>query len=458
MNLLTRGMKRISVLSLIFFVLIAIVGSQSYAQRTASSWARAAVDGMEQNGVADQRIMGNLRQNISREEFALLTVNLYQKSTCKPLKQPKEEPFHDIASSSYRREIGQAYELGLVKGIGEGKYNPRGTITRQEIAVLLYNTLKILAPNDDFDINDDLIFEDNQEIAYWARPAIVYLYKKDIMKGTGNLRIDPKGNTTREQALTLVYKLAMEKKFIQHLEGMEYAQKVPVLVYHHLLKNEENKQFLNNSAVLSVERFEEQMKMLYDNGYKTITLGQLESFVKGHIRLPKKSVVITFDDGYLSNYLYAYPILKQYGYTAAIFMITEVIPSSPQHFNPDKLNYMSWIEMEKSEDCFEFPAHTHGLHHLNNKNISFLVSQPKEIIEKDLALNRQLLNTTYFAYPYGQYNRTTIGILKQLGYSMAFNTKPGYVKSGDAPYELKRFSISPAVTMEEFKKIVETSK
>ncbi len=454
MYLLLRGIKRISSLSLILFVFIAIVGTQSHAQRTASSWARAAVDGMEQNGIADQRIMGNLKQHISREEFALLAVNLYQKSSGAPLKQPKEEPFQDMGTSSYRREISQAYGLGLVKGVGGGQYNPKGTITRQEIAVLLHNTLKALEPNGNFDVKDDLFFADNEEIAHWARPAIVYLYKKDIMKGMGNLTIAPKGNTTREQALTLVYKLAMEKQFIQHIEGMEYAQKIPVLTYHHLLKNDENRYFQSNSAVLSVENFEEQMKILYENGYKTVTLGQLESFLKGHIKLPKKSVVITFDDGYLSNYQYAYPILKQYGYTAAIFMITDVIPSSQQIFNPDKLNYMSWIEMESSEDCFEFPAHTHSLHHLNNKSISFLVSQPKDIIERDLKLNKQLLNTTYFAYPYGQYNRTTISILRQLEYNMAFTTKPGYVKLGDAPYELKRFNITHSVNMEAFKKLV----
>lgn len=456
MNLSTRGTKRVFVVSLIFFVFIAIISARSHALRTASSWARVAVDGMEQNGIADQRILGNLRQSISREEFALLIVNLYQKSSSRPLKQPKEEPFQDIAASSYHREIVQAYELGLVKGVGEGKYNPKGAITRQEIAVLLYNTLKTLAPNDSFDIVDDLIFQDNSEIAHWARSAIVCLYKKNIMKGTGNLRIDPKGNTTREQALTLMYKLAMEKQFIQQAdEGMEYADKIPILMYHHLLKNEENRQFLNNPSVLAVERFEEQMKVLHDNGYKTITLSQLEGFINGHIKLPKKSVMITFDDGYLSNYRYAYPILKQYGYTAAIFMITELIPNSPQQFNPDQLNYMSWIEMEKSEDCFEFPGHTHGLHQLNDKNISFLVSQPKEIIEKDLALNKQLLNTTYFAYPYSQYNRSTISMLKQLGYTMAFTTKAGYVKRGDSPYELRRFGISPTTTMEEFNKIFE---
>lgn len=454
MKISTRGMKHSIALSLVFLVFVALVGTQSHAMRTASSWARAAVDGMEQNGIADQRMMGNLKQAITREEFALLAVNLYQKSSGVPLKQPKGEAFQDTAASIYGREIAQAYELGLVKGVGGGKYNPKGTIKRQEIAVLLYNTLTALEVNDYFGVVDDVVFADNEEIAPWARPAVVYLYKKDIMKGIGNLKIDPKGTTTREQAFALVYKLAMEKQFIQHLEGMEYAQKIPVLVYHHLLKNDENRYFQNNNAVLSVESFEEQMKLLYEHGYKTITLGQLESFLKGNIKLPKKSVMITFDDGYLSNYAYAYPILKRYGYTAAIFMITDLIPSAPQFFNPDILNYMSWSEMEKSEDCFEFAAHTHNLHHLNDKNLSFLVSQPKSVIENDLRLNKQLLNTVYFAYPFGQYNRTTVTLLKQLGYHMAFTTKPGYVKPGDAPYELRRFSINPTVSTDGFKRMV----
>lgn len=449
-----KEFKKIILISALLVLFIALINNNTYAQRNSSEWAKTAVEGIDQNALADENIMKDLRKAVTREDFALLSLNLYQKSLGRPLKQARELAFDDIGQSNYRQEISQAYELGLVKGIGNRQFHPKGLITRQEMAVLLYNTMTTIYGKEEQFLEDNIVFADDEEIAPWAREAVVHLYKNGIMKGVGDMRIAPRGNTTREQAITLIYKVAMEKNIIHHQGPVAFAEKIPVLTYHHLLHDGENKNFRSNSSVLSVHAFEEQMQALYESGYQTITLAQLEKFVKGELRLPQNSVVITFDDGYLSNYRYAYPILKKYNFTASIFMITEMIPTMPQSFHPDQLNYLSWEEMDKIGDCFEFGGHTHNLHRLNEKNISYLVAQPKEFITRDLQVNRELLNTTYFAYPYGQYNKNTIQILKELGYTMAFTTKKGYVKPGDSMYELKRYSISPTTSMDEFKKIM----
>ncbi|WP_427337980.1 polysaccharide deacetylase family protein [Caloranaerobacter sp. DY30410] len=242
---------------------------------------------------------------------------------------------------------------------------------------------------------------------------------------------------------------------IVNTNKINFAENVPVLMYHHLLEKKDIKgKLVNNSAVIAVESFSQQMKVLHEQGYTTITLDELEKYLKGEILLPKKSVLITFDDGYKSNYVYAYPLLKQYGFRATVFIITQHIPYQMTEFNPEKLQIISWQEIKKSMDVFDFASHTHDLHRLNDKNISYVICKDKEEVLKDLKLSMEILDTKYLAYPYGQYNEETLNILKELGYTLAFTIKTGKVKPGDDLLQLKRIRINPNVSIWKFKKII----
>jgi peptidoglycan/xylan/chitin deacetylase (PgdA/CDA1 family) len=232
-----------------------------------------------------------------------------------------------------------------------------------------------------------------------------------------------------------------------------YAVEIPVLLYHHLLKQDENT-FCNNPAVVSVELFEEQMCVLYEEGYHSITLGDLELFLKGEIQLPCRSVLITFDDGYKSNIHYAYPILKKYELRAAIFIVSYMISEETSEFDPTAFQYISWREMEEHKDVFEYACHSHNFHRLENHK-SFLIAKPLEEVKEDLRMNLQTIHHPYFAYPYGEYDKNTISLLKELGFVMAFTIVDGNVKIGDDMYRLKRRSIKPDMSIDKFKKIIE---
>jgi peptidoglycan/xylan/chitin deacetylase (PgdA/CDA1 family) len=233
------------------------------------------------------------------------------------------------------------------------------------------------------------------------------------------------------------------------------ATEVPVIVYHHLLKEKENVKFKNEKTVVSYEQFSEQMKFLHDHGYHTITLPELEQFLHGKRNLPAKSIMIHFDDGLKTNYIYAYPVLKRYHFHAVAFLITSRNTATVQPFHPDILQYLSWPEIDQMRDVFEFASHTHALHNRGTDGIGNLIKEPREIVKADLLQSRKLLNgTTYFAYPFGQYKQETIDILKETGFTMAFTTETGTVKPGDDPYQLKRYGIGPDTTLEEFKHII----
>ena len=236
-------------------------------------------------------------------------------------------------------------------------------------------------------------------------------------------------------------------------ESERWAKSIPVLMYHHLLKDEENP-FKDNGAILSVETFKKHMDLLYKNGYYTVRLDELEGFVKGELKLPKRSVVITFDDGYKSNYEYAYPILKKYGFQAAVFVISGWNTDEVVSFNANEIQYLSWNEIENSRDVFQYASHTHDLHRLSENEQGYLITRPLEEIKDDLETSMQLLDTVYFAYPYGHYNKETLKILEDLGYRMAFTIEPGKVRPGDSLLELNRYPIFSYTSLGDFKKMV----
>lgn len=230
---------------------------------------------------------------------------------------------------------------------------------------------------------------------------------------------------------------------------------VPVLLYHHLIQDGEE-----SSSVLKKSTFEMQMKYLYDNGYTTISLNRLEDYIDGKIKLPAKSVVITFDDGYRSNYEIAYPILKKYGFRASQFVITSAIQDHPEVTNNDRLPHMSSGEMQLVKDVFEFHSHTNDLHKLDSSNKSLAIASSPALVKSDLILANSSLTTIGFppfaiAYPYGMYSDELKQNARESGLKMGFTIVPARASVGVDKFEIPRYNISEKTTFEDFKNIVD---
>lgn len=233
--------------------------------------------------------------------------------------------------------------------------------------------------------------------------------------------------------------------FVSELDG-EIDNGVPVLTYHHLLKNEENKRFRNTSTTTSDVAFSNQMTYLKQAGYDTISLYQLEAYLNNRINLPGKVVVLTFDDGLKSVYRYAYPVLKAYGFRATAFIISSRIKRYPQKWNPNSLQFMSISELKEIQDVFDIQSHTHFLHRTDAKHRPILLSRSQHNIEFDFEHSRRALeqfnpHVLYLSYPFGGYNQKAISAAKEAGLHMAVTTVEGKVKPGDNRYALKRLYI-----------------
>ncbi len=232
--------------------------------------------------------------------------------------------------------------------------------------------------------------------------------------------------------------------------------KVAVLCYHNLATEEEIANFPDEKDwVIDVNNFEEQLKYLKDHNYKTLTIDEFYKWKKGEIDIPYKSVLITFDDGFLSNYHYAFPLLKKYNMNATVFLVGEFIDSAEQEeWDGNIKTYMTKNLLEKSKIEYpniDFCSHSYGLHYENSIKENSIISMKDDTVIFD----NNMTETKVFSYPFGEYNHNIIEALKQKGYIMAFRygpTKDDYRKASrdDDDFKIPRLNISHGMEIWKF--------
>ncbi|MBC8060628.1 MAG: polysaccharide deacetylase family protein [Clostridiaceae bacterium] len=224
---------------------------------------------------------------------------------------------------------------------------------------------------------------------------------------------------------------AFDKTAVMKASG----KSVPVLMYHSIAYEKDN------DIRLPVERFEEHMKYLKDNGYYPITLTDLYEYLMKDTPIPEKSIVLTFDDGYEDNYTAMFPVLKKYGFKATIFVITSNIDKDPKSMTSQQL-----LEMEK----FGVDIESHTVNHEHLKELSKdkqleTLGQSKKDLEK--ILNKQI---NFLAYPYGEYNKSALEAAKEVGYTMAFSTDGRWSSKKNGMLSLDRVYIGSSHNMKVF--------
>lgn len=206
------------------------------------------------------------------------------------------------------------------------------------------------------------------------------------------------------------------------------ADGVPILSYHRVNDVDEN------SLTLSVEQFDAQMKYLVDDGYTVITPDELLDAWKGSGNLPKKPVIITFDDGSVDNYKNVFPILQKYNLKATIFVITDNVNLYP--------NYVTWDQAREMQNSglVDIESHT-----LSNRSFVKIYSRDKlwdQIYGSKQAIEWYLKKPAKFiAYPEGKYTVEAEEICKEVGYRAGFTVNYGLARKDPKNYVLDRIPI-----------------
>ena len=246
---------------------------------------------------------------------------------------------------------------------------------------------------------------------------------------------------------SLVYVSKEDVKEVINQENTEkkHTNAMSVLNYHYVVSDSnENgeKTECKQSICITDTMFDSHIKYLKENNFYTTSMRDLELYIEGKVQLPEKSVTLTFDDGwYVARTI---NILNQYQMLGTLFLIGSL--ASPSDYNSPYLEIHShtW-NMHKIGDC---PS---------NIGRGGILCLDENTILEDLKKSRESLNnTTYFCYPFYDYNTRAIELLKKAGFTMAFagELKDSKVRVGQDKYKIPRYVIVNTTSMDTFKKYV----
>ena len=221
-------------------------------------------------------------------------------------------------------------------------------------------------------------------------------------------------------------------------------QIVPILCYHNLGPQSKGR------LLLGASQFEQQMRYLKAQGYRVISLSDFIEWLQLKRQLPKRAVVLTFDDGYRAFREYAYPVLKELGFSATLFVYTDYVGAGR--------SALSWDEL-KTLAAEGFDVQAHSKTHADLRRIAgetdaqfsarmqAELGDPLKLFQRHLGRGSQVL-----AYPYGRVDDDVQAKVKEHGYIAAFTVRrqgsPAFVQ----PLRVNRSQVYSEMSLEDFAK------
>lgn len=235
-------------------------------------------------------------------------------------------------------------------------------------------------------------------------------------------------------------------------------QELLVIMYHHISERSS----LLNDYVITPEEFENDLKYLKNSGFESV---KTEQILSGN--MPEKAVLITFDDGFSSNYRYAKPLLEKYGMTAVCAVIGSVMLEYTEH--PNTVSDCAYMDIPTvkemlSSGTFEIACHTYDMHKTQTRKGCSRLKYESEA-DYTAALTEDLIkfnslysesfgtDTDIIAFPYGEYSEMTVNIAENCGYKIMLTCDEKINKitaDKSSPVILGRFNRPHGMSSEEF--------
>lgn len=225
---------------------------------------------------------------------------------------------------------------------------------------------------------------------------------------------------------------------------------IPVVMYHHVSP-------AGGGLNIMPDIFEDHLRMLSAKGWKALSGGELLTFLESG-RVPGKTVLLTFDDGFADNYLFAYPLLKKFGMKAVLFVSSSFIEDEavnrkkfvplahdaawPLAFTERRSEVMcTWNELREMEESGVIEIQAHGHTHMIP---AYIKEGRYRDVADDLSYGRRVLmeklskEVEHLAWPQGGYDERTVRIATDLGFKAIYTTELG-LNTGESLTGLKRF-------------------
>ncbi|WP_124101125.1 polysaccharide deacetylase family protein [Ruminococcus sp. Marseille-P6503] len=248
----------------------------------------------------------------------------------------------------------------------------------------------------------------------------------------------------------------------QEREGI----KVPIIMYHSILKNEE----MWGDYVLSPIELEKDIVYLKNNGYEAVFVSQLIDYVENGKELPEKPVILSFDDGSYNNLTYVLPLLKKYGFKATFSVVGKYSEVACEDADPSPgYSYLDWKDIKKLMESgyIEIANHSYDMHSLDGRRGSLMNSGEsyedyRQAFYNDAFKTQHLLEDNcgftpdVYTYPYGLICDASRHLVKSCGFkaSLGVEEKMNYICRGDSDclYEMYRYNRTAFESTEDFMK------
>ncbi len=351
-------------------------------------------------------------------------------------KQKQEEKLLKKIKDSYNDYVSTNKDSKLYL-LENNKYKEIGTISKDTIINLEATDItletkyfKIVGLDSDYYISYEDIVKTEAKEKNKRYLNYIKLDKQIITKDKTNFYLNDKLIYSIDKSFTFpIYMIDNDKYYIEYDGNLmyvlkddikeikdvknndEYAKEMAVIVYHFVYDSSKNEE-CNQSICHSVTQFNSHLDYIKNNNFFTPTMHEFELFMDGKIKLPKKSVMITIDDGWYAHN--ASRLLTEHKLNGTVFLITK-----------------SYEKEYVATEYVEAHSHTHDMH---NPGIcpggqgGGIKCLSKSVILNDLKTSSEKLGgSKALCYPFYEYNDYSISVLKEAGYTLGF---AGYMANG----------------------------
>lgn len=239
--------------------------------------------------------------------------------------------------------------------------------------------------------------------------------------------------------------------------------RLPILMYHGLCQEESRR----NQYMIDPACFESDLQYLQDNGYTTIFISELIDCIDNNQPLPKNPIILTFDDGYLNNYTYAFPLLEKYHMKAVISPIGIAADEAEYETYRNPLwSQCQWNQLKEMADSglVEIQNHTYNLHQISGAKRGAAALRGEAEEEYTLRLKEDLKKSNEsilshigkepeaFVYPFGAKSNSTEEIVRSMGFQAILDCeeKINNITSSEDLFHLHRFLRLDKISSESF--------
>lgn len=207
--------------------------------------------------------------------------------------------------------------------------------------------------------------------------------------------------------------------------------KLPVIMYHQVTE----KKSKTRKYCVSIQQLEEDLKYIIEKGYKTITINQLLDCLYNGKEIPKKPIMITFDDGFVSIKEYVLPLMKKYDMCCVASVVGSYADITEEEDDHNvNYAYLDWKDIAylTKEKYVEIQNHSYEFHQITpeRKGAAQCIGEDYDTYRKSMSKDLEKMQNkifdvsgykpTTFTYPFGSYSKDSTAVLKELGFKAAF--------------------------------------